>query len=140
MTVSDLNLLIAEAIRREPRTRSLTVRGEVSGFKHHIASGHWYFNLKDENSSVNCVMYRSNTLRAAIRPRDGDSVTVDGYVDVYPKQGAYQLYVTDLIPQGMGDLYVAYEQLKQLLAAEGLFDAANKKSIPTYPRTIAVKR
>ena len=68
ISVSELNLMVAEAIRRDPRTRSVTVRGEVSGFKHHIASGHWYFSLKDPDAAVNCVMFRQNTLKAKIRP------------------------------------------------------------------------
>ena len=98
ITVSELNLMIAEAIRRDPRTRSITVRGEVSGFKHHIPTGHWYFQLKDSDSSIGCVMFRTNTLKAALRPKDGDLVLADGYVDVYPQQGKYQLYVTNLLP------------------------------------------
>ena len=101
VTVSELNLMIAEAIRKEPRIRSITVCGEVSGFRHHLASGHWYFSLKDENSSVSCVMYRQNTFQAGIKPRDGDSVRVTGYVDVYPKNGTYQLYAMGLQPDGM---------------------------------------
>ena len=80
ISVSELNLMIAEAIRRDPRTRSVTVRGEVSGFKHHIASGHWYFSLKDEQASVSCVMFRSNTIRAGLRPTDGTRVLVTGYI------------------------------------------------------------
>ena len=85
ISVSRLNLIIAEAIRKEPRIRNVTVCGEVSGFRNHIASGHWYFTLKDEESAVNCVMFRQNTRYAALRPTDGKSVIVTGYVDVYPK-------------------------------------------------------
>lgn len=138
ISVSELNLMVSEAIRKDPRTRSLTVRGEVSGFKHHIASGHWYFSLKDPESAVSCVMFRQNTLRAKIRPKDGDSVLADGYVEVYAAQGKYQLYVTGIRPVGAGDLYVRLEELKRKLAAEGLFDPGRKRSLPLRPKKVAV--
>ena len=138
ISVSELNLMVAEAIRRDPRTRSLTVRGEVSGFRHHIPSGHWYFSLKDEQASVNCVMFRMNNLKAEIRPRDGDSVIVTGYVDVYPRNGSYQLYVSGIRAGGLGDAYLRLEALKRKLQAEGLFDPARKKQIPMVPRKVAV--
>ena len=138
ISVSELNLVVAEAIRRDPRTRSVTVRGEISGFKHHIASGHWSFSLKDPDAAVNCVMFRQNTLKAKIRPKDGDSVLADGYVDVFPQQGKYQLYVTGIRPAGMGDLFVRLEELKRKLAAEGLFDPGRKRPLPLSPRKVAV--
>ena len=138
ISVSELNLLIAEAIRREPRVRSVTVRGEVSGFKHHIASGHWYFSLKDEESAVSCVMFRQNTFHARVRPRDGDRILVSGYVDVYPKNGSYQLYAMSLRPDGTGDLFLQFEELKRRLSAEGLFDQARKRRLPMLPRKVAV--
>ena len=138
MTVSQLNLVVAEAIRREPRTRSVTVHGEVSGFRPHLASGHWYFSLKDEESSVSCVMFRQNTFHARIKPRDGDSVILSGYVDVYPKNGTYQLYVMSLRPDGLGDQYLKLEELKKRLSAEGLFDPARKRVLPLVPRKVAV--
>ena len=102
MSVSDLNLLIADAIRREPATRSVIVRGEISGFKHHLASGHWYFAMKDENASISCVMFRQNTIRSEIRPRNGAFVQVSGYVDLYLKSGSVQLYVTSMKADGIG--------------------------------------
>ena len=138
MTVSELNLIIADAILKEPRVRSVSVRGEVSGFRHHLASGHWYFQLKDEDSSISCVLFRQNTFHAKVKPVDGDSVTVTGYVDVYPRNGTYQLYVTSLRPAGMGDLYIRFEELKRRLNAEGLFDPARKRVIPMSPRKVAV--
>ncbi len=138
ISVSELNLMVAEAIRRDPRTRSVTVRGEVSGFKHHIASGHWYFSLKDPDAAVNCVMFRQNTLKARIRPKDGDSVLADGYVDVFPQQGKYQLYVTGIRPAGLGDLFVQLEALKRKLTAEGLFDPGRKRPLPLSPKKVAV--
>ena len=138
ISVSELNLLIAEAIRREPRVRSVTVRGEVSGFRPHLASGHWYFSLKDEESAVSCVMFRQNNIRARIRPRDGERVLVSGYVDVYPKNGSYQLYAMSLRPDGTGDLFLQFEELKRKLSAEGLFDPARKRVLPMVPRKVAV--
>ena len=138
ITVSELNLMVAEAIRRDPRTRSVTVRGEISGFKHYPASGHWYFSLKDENASVNCVMFRQNNVRARIRPKDGDSVVVGGYIDVFPKNGQYQLYAMSLRPAGVGDLFLRLEELKHRLNAEGLFDTRRKKMLPMLPRKVAV--
>ena len=138
ISVSELNLMIAEAIRREPRTRSVSVCGEVSGFRHHIASGHWYFSLKDAESSISCVMFRQNTFRSAIRPTDGQSVLVTGYVDVYPRNGTYQLYITSMQEAGTGDAYARLEALKRKLFSEGLFDPSRKKLLPKVPQKVAV--
>ncbi|MBO7663599.1 MAG: exodeoxyribonuclease VII large subunit [Clostridia bacterium] len=138
ITVSELNLTIADAIRKDQRLRNVTVKGEISGFKHHIASGHWYFSLKDAEASVSCVMFRQNTFRSQIRPKDGDSVAVTGYVDVYPRSGSCQLYVTGMRSAGLGDLYLRFEALKRRLDQEGLFDPARKKPLPMVPRKVAV--
>lgn len=138
MTVTELNQIISDAIRSDPRTRSLAVRGEVSGFKHHIASGHWYFNLKDENASVSCVMFRQSNIRAPFRPQDGDRIQIGGYADVYPRDGKYQLYVQNIRKAGLGDLYLRFEELKRKLNAEGLFDPARKRTLPMVPKQVAV--
>lgn len=138
MTVSELNLAVDEAIRRDPRLQDVTVRGEVSGFKHHLASGHWYFALKDAESSVSCVMFRQNTVRSTIRPADGESVIVTGYIKLYPRTGACQLYVTGMRSAGTGDLYQRFEELKRKLNAEGLFDQRRKRPLPLVPRKVAV--
>ena len=138
ITVSQLNLMIAEAIRKDPRIRSVTVHGEVSGFRHHLASGHWYFTLKDEEAAVSCVMFRQNTFNARMKPKDGDSILVSGYVDVYPRSGTVQLYATGLRPDGTGDLFARFEELKKRLSAEGLFDPARKRVLPMVPRKVAV--
>ena len=138
ITVSQLNLMIADAIRKDPRIRSVTVRGEVSGFRHHLASGHWYFSLKDEEAAISCVMFRQNTFHARIKPKDGDSVLLTGYIDIYPKNGTVQLYVMSLRPQGTGDLFARFEELKRRLNAEGLFDPARKRLLPMVPRKVAV--
>ena len=138
LSVSELNLIISEAVRREPRTRSVLVRGEVSSFRNQIASGHWYFSLKDEQASITCAMFRNANLKAKIRPKDGEQVLAEGYVDFYAPQGKIQLIVTGLQPAGLGDMYVRLEELKRRLAAEGLFDPGRKKQLPMRPRKVAV--
>ena len=138
LSVSELNLIISEAVRRDPRTRSVTVRGEVSSFRNQIASGHWYFSLKDEQASITCAMFRNANLKAKIRPKDGDQVLAEGYVDFYAPQGKIQLIVTGIRPAGLGDMYVRLEELKRKLAAEGLFDPGRKKQPPMRPRKVAV--
>ena len=138
LSVSELNLIISEAVRRDPRTRSVLVRGEVSGFRNQIASGHWYFSLKDAQASIGCAMFRNANLRAQIRPKDGDQVLAEGYVDFYAPQGKMQLIVTGLRPAGLGDMYVKLEELKRKLAAEGLFDPGRKRQLPMKPRKVAV--
>ena len=138
LSVSELNLMISEAVRRDPRTRSVLVRGEVSSFRNQIASGHWYFSLKDAEASIPCAMFRSANLRAKIRPKDGDQVLAEGYVDFYAPQGKIQLIVTGMRPAGLGDLYIRLEELKRKLAAEGLFDQARKRPLPMKPRKVAV--
>ena len=138
LSVSELNLMISEAVRRDPRTRSVLVRGEVSSFRNQIASGHWYFSLKDAQASITCAMFRNANLKAKIRPKDGDQVLAEGYVDFYAPQGKIQLIVTGLRPAGLGDMYVRLEELKRKLAAEGLFDPGRKRQIPMRPRKVAV--
>ena len=138
ISVSELNLMISEAIRRDPRTRSVLVRGEVSSFRNQIASGHWYFSLKDAQAVITCAMFRSANLKAKIRPKDGDQVLAEGYIDFYAPQGKVQLIVTGLRPAGLGDMYVRLEELKRKLAAEGLFDPGRKRQIPMRPRKVAV--
>ena len=138
ISVSDLNLMISEAIRREPRTRSVLVRGEVSGFRNQVASGHWYFSLKDTDASIPCAMFRNANLRAQIRPKDGDQVLAEGYVDFYAPQGKVQLIVTGLRSAGLGEMFIRLEKLKQKLAAEGLFDPSRKRQLPMRPGKVAV--
>ena len=138
ISVSELNILIADTVRRSPFLQKVTVRGEISGFKNHFSSGHWYFSLKDEESSVSCVMFRTYNMRTHVRPVDGMSVTVYGHVDVYPKTGSCQLYITAMKPDGAGDMYRRFEELKRKLMAEGLFDPSRKKILPMVPKKVAV--
>lgn len=137
LSVSELNARIKGLIESDPVLGSVYVRGELSNYKVY-PSGHHYFTLKDAESSLRCVMFRSAASKLRFRPESGMRVTAWGRVAVYPRDGAYQLYCEGLMPEGAGDLQVAYEQLKAKLADEGLFDPAHKKSIPRYPERIAV--
>lgn len=120
-----------------PRFRNVAVEGEVSNFKHH-SSGHMYFSLKDEASRIRAVMFRSRNQRLNFVPRDGDMVVALGSIGVYEYSGDYQLYVDQLLPQGVGALNLAFEQLKAKLEKEGLFDQVHKKPLPFMPRCVAV--
>lgn len=137
LSVSELNARIKGLIESDPVLGSVYVRGELSNYKVY-PSGHHYFTLKDAESSLRCVMFRSAASKLRFRPESGMRVTAWGRVAVYPRDGAYQLYCEGLMPEGAGDLQVAYEQLKAKLAEEGLFDPAHKKPIPRYPERIAV--
>jgi exodeoxyribonuclease VII large subunit len=136
-TVTQLNRHIRSLLDADPLLQNVCVQGELSNYKIY-PSGHHYFTLKDAESSIRCVMFRSSAAHLRFRPESGMGVTAYGRVSVYPRDGAYQLYVTDLAPQGAGDLAVAFEQLKKKLEAEGLFDRAHKKPIPRFPGRIAV--
>lgn len=136
-SVAELNSRIKGLLEQDPVLQNVCVRGELSNYKIY-PSGHHYFTLKDAESSIRCVMFRSSAAKLRFRPESGMGATVFGRVAVYPRDGAYQLYCTDLQPQGTGDLQVAYEQLKAKLAAEGLFDREHKKPVPRFPQRIAV--
>ena len=137
LTVTQLNARIKELIDADPVLMQVAVAGELSNYKIY-PSGHHYFTLKDAESSIRCVMFRSSAQKLRFRPENGMGVTAVGRVSVFPRDGAYQLYCTGLMPMGMGDLHVAFEQLKAKLAAEGLFDPRHKKPLPRFPRRIAV--
>ncbi len=136
-SVSDLNNRIKAILDSDSTLRNVCVKGELSNYKVY-PSGHHYFTLKDSESSIRCVMFKGSALKLRFRPESGMGVILIGKVSVYPRDGAYQLYCEEMRPDGVGDLYVAYEQLKAKLAAEGLFDKAHKKPIPRFPATIAV--
>ena len=137
VSVSELNERIKSLLDGDPLLQNVCVAGELSNYKVY-PSGHHYFTLKDAEGSIRCVMFRTSAAKLRFRPESGMGVVAVGRVSVFPRDGAYQLYCTDLHVQGMGDLHVAYEQLKAKLAAEGLFDPAHKKPIPRFPRRIAV--
>lgn len=136
-SVSELNNRIKSLLDGDPMLSDLAVRGELSNYKVY-PSGHHYFTLKDTESSLRCVMFRANASRLRFKPESGMGVTAVGRVTVYPRDGAYQLYCSELFAEGMGDLYVAFEQLKEKLWKEGLFDSEHKKPIPRFPERIAV--
>ena len=137
MTVSALNQYIHTLIASDTALSDLTVRGEISNFVAH-RSGHCYFSLKDEGGLIRAVMFRTAASRLAFRPESGMKVLVHGYVSVYEKDGQYQLYVSAMEPDGIGSLYLAFEERKRRLATEGLFDASRKRPIPRYPARIGV--
>lgn len=137
LTVTQLNTLIKELLESEPLLSNICVRGELSNYKIY-PSGHHYFTLKDRDSSLRCVMFKSSAQRLRFRPENGMSVTVSGRVSVYPRDGAYQFYCSGIMPEGTGDLQVAFEQLKARLEGKGLFDTSHKKPLPEFPTRIAI--
>ncbi len=130
--VTEVNELVKLLLDNEPMLQNICVRGELSNYKIY-PSGHHYFTLKDAGASIRCVMFRADASRLRFRPENGIGVICAGRVAVYPRDGAYQLYVSAVQPEGLGDLHAAYEQLKAKLAAEGLFDPAHKKPLPKFP-------
>ena len=136
-SVTEVNQYIKSIIDGVPQLGDLLIRGELSNYKVY-PSGHHYFTLKDGESAIHCVMFRSSAGRLRFRPESGMQVIAGGRISVYPRDGAYQLYCTSLSADGIGDLYVAFEQLKDKLNREGLFDPAHKKPLPLYPRRIAI--
>lgn len=138
LTVSQLNRYISFKLKEDIKLRGILVRGEISGFTNHYKTGHFYFTLKDKDAAVKAVMFNSFASRLKFMPENGMSVTVSGSVQVFERDGVYQLYVTDIHPDGAGALFVAFEQLKDKLMKEGLFDEAHKKQLPVYPKKIGI--
>ena len=136
-SVSQVNLFIKNLLDETPQLSGLLVRGELSNYKVY-PSGHHYFTLKDSEGAMRCVMFRGAASKLRFRPENGMQVIVSGRVGVYPRDGAYQFYCTSLSADGIGDLYVAFEQLKEKLSREGLFDPAHKRPLPAYPQRIAI--
>ena len=137
LSITQLNEYISSKIDRDTVLNQVAVRGEISNYKQHF-SGHHYFTLKDENSALQCVLYKGNAARLRFRLENGMKVIAMGKVAVYLRNGSYQLNCSALAIDGVGDLHVAFEQLKQKLAAKGLFDPAHKKPIPQYPGVIGI--
>ncbi|MBR4864642.1 MAG: exodeoxyribonuclease VII large subunit [Oscillospiraceae bacterium] len=137
LSISQINAYIRSKMEADPMLGSVAVRGEISNYKVY-PSGHHYFTLKDENAALKCVMFRGNAQHLRFKPDNGTKVIAMGSVSVYPRDGAYQLYCTAMVMDGVGDLHAAFEQLKEKLSAQGLFDPAHKKMIPKYPGTIGI--
>ena len=137
ISVSDLNKYIKDKIANDEALNNVLVKGEISNFKNHY-TGHMYFTLKDENSLIKCIMFKTYTGNLKFMPKDGMKVMVFGTVSVFERDGVYQIYCKAMQEDGMGSLYTAYEELKAKLEKEGLFDVAHKKKIPAMPKCIGV--
>lgn len=138
VTVSQLNRYVRSLIESDAQLAHVMISGEISNFVNHYKSGHLYFSLKDESALVKAVMFRSQAVSLKFLPENGMKVIVRARVSLYEKDGAYQIYVDDMQPDGAGALQLAFEQLKARLEAEGLFAAERKRALPRYPRCIGV--
>lgn len=136
-TVSQVNTYVKGLLDGDRLLSRIYIRGEVSNYKKY-PSGHHYFSLKDDQGALRCVMFRTSAARLRFKPENGMKVVAYGRVTVFPRDGAYQLYVEALTPDGVGELYVAFEQLKSKLQTEGLFDPAHKKPLPRMPETVGI--
>ena len=137
LSPTQVGLYLKGMMERDRLLSGLLVRGEISNYKQY-PSGHHYFTLKDAEGSIRCVMFRGDAMSLRFRPQNGMQVIVAGRVTVYPRDGQYQLYCVRMTPDGAGDLHLAFEQMKEKLMQEGLFDRSVKKPIPTCPKTIAL--
>ena len=135
--VSEVNQLVKLLLDNEPLLANVAVRGELSNYKIY-PSGHHYFTLKDPEGALRCVMFKGAAMKLRFRPENGMQVILQGRISVFPRDGAYQLYCNTMTPEGAGDLALAFDQLKQKLHEEGLFDPAHKKPLPPFPEKIAI--
>ena len=137
LTVSQLTKYIKYKLDNDVNLREVYLKGEISNFKAHTR-GHFYFTIKDEGSRINAVMFASSASKVKFTPEDGMKILVTGMISVYEATGGYQIYVNEMMEDGVGNLYVAFEQLKKKLASEGLFDDRYKKAIPKIPERVGV--
>lgn len=137
LKVSEVNQYIKRVIAGDWLLSNIRVEGEISNFKHHY-SGHMYFSLKDERGKLKCVMFKNDNRHINFDIKDGLNVICNGYISVYEREGDYQLYVKEIEKSGIGNLYIAFEELKRKLEREGLFDEENKKPLPTFPMKIGI--
>ncbi len=138
LTVSQINTYIKSVIDGDFNLKNIYVSGEISNFTNHYRTGHFYFTLKDGNSALKAVMFRTSAQRIRFVPENGMKVLIRGRISVYENDGLYQLYCEDMMPEGVGELTIAFEQLKQRLASMGMFDAENKKPLPEFPQKIGI--
>lgn len=136
--VSELNQLVKAILDSAPGLENVCVRGEISNYKFYPSSGHHYFSLKDEGGTIRCLFFKAQAVRLRFQPRNGMKVIAVGRVSAFPRDGTYQLYCSALQPDGVGDLHVAFEQLKEKLWREGLFAPEHKKPLPPYPETVGI--
>ncbi|PKK94491.1 MAG: exodeoxyribonuclease VII large subunit [Tenericutes bacterium HGW-Tenericutes-5] len=137
LTVSALNRYLKYKLDNDSELQNILLKAEISNFKRH-SRGHLYLSLKDDNSSISAIMFVSNTARLNFNPKDGDKVIVEGYISVYEAYGTYQIYIQKMDLDGVGDLYLAYERLKEDLAKKGYFKEEHKKALPKFPKTVGV--
>ncbi len=137
LTVTAINRYLKDQFDRNEHLRSVFLKGEISNFKGHT-TGHLYFSLKDENSKINAIMFSRNAAKLNFKPVDGTKVLVSGRIGIYEATGSYQIYVEDMQEDGLGNLYIAFEKLKEQLSKEGLFDPSHKKPLPKYPSRIGI--
>lgn len=138
LSVSQLNMYVRSLLDGDSNLNNVFVRGEISNFAANARSGHLYMSLKDGNASIKAVMFAGNASKIKFRIENGMSVIVRGRVSLYERDGAYQLYIDDMQPEGIGSLAIAFEQLKEKLTKEGIFDSDRKKQIPLFPKRIGV--
>ena len=138
LSVGQVNEYIKMLMDGNPLLQSVMIRGEISNFTNHYKTGHFYFSLKDESALIRAVMFRTYASRIRFMPENGMKVILHGRISVFPRDGQYQIYVDEMLPDGVGALYLAYEQLKRKLEAEGLFDPARKRPLPRFPSRIGV--
>lgn len=138
LTVTQLNEYVKRMIDTTPQLTSLYVKGEISNFKNHYGTGHYYFTLKDEGGQLRAVMFKSAAAKMKFLPENGMKITAHGRLSAFVRDGTYQLYCDSMEPDGVGALYIAYEQLKKRLEAEGLFDVSKKRPLPKIPMRIGI--
>lgn len=136
-TVSQINKYVKMLFDKDVFLNNITVSGEITNFKAHY-TGHFYFTLKDDTSTIKCVMFKSAASLVKFKPQDGMKVVITGQVSVFERDGAYQIYCRTMTPEGLGDLYLAYEQLKKKLELEGLFSPNYKQKIPFLPNRVGI--
>ncbi len=138
ISVSQLNRYVKSLLEGDRNLAAVHISGEISNFTHHYKSGHLYMSLKDENATVKAVMFKGHASKLVFRPEDGMRVIVKARVSLYENTGAFQIYIEEMQPDGVGALQIAFEQLKKKLAAEGLFDDSRKRPLPPYPQRVGI--
>lgn len=138
LSVKQLNFYVRSLIEGDTLLNNITVLGEISNFKNHYQSGHFYFTLKDNDAAIRCVMFKGYTQYVRFKPCDGMKVALKGRVSLYEKDGQYQFYAEEMLEDGIGDITRKFNEIKEKLLKEGLFDASSKRPIPKFPKRIAV--
>jgi len=138
LSVKQLNFYVRSLVEGDPKLNNVAVVGEISNFKNHYSSGHLYFTLKDNDASIRCVMFKSYAALLKFVPTDGQKVVLKGRVSIYEKDGQYQFYAEEMADFGLGDITLRFNQIKEKLEKEGMFEAENKRPIPKFPQKIAV--